>query len=1027
MNSEDAKRKLTAILSADVQGYSRLMGDDEQATVEAITAYRKIMTDLISGHHGRVVDAKGDNVLAEFSSVVDAIQAAVEIQKQLKLKNAGLPENRRMAFRIGVNLGDVIEKGDTIYGDGVNIAARLESLADGGGICISGTAFDQVGKKLPLGYKYLGEQKVKNIEKPIRTYKVLLEPEAAGKVIGEHRRLKLWHWTAIFGLIVLVVVAGSLTFWELYVRPDVAPASIEKMAYPLPDKPSIAVLPFRNMTGDERQDLFCDGLTESLMMALSKIPQLFVIAQHSIFSYKGKPVEVRQVSEELGVQYVLEGSVQKANEHVRVTVQLIDALKGHQLWAERFDRKFKDFFSLLDDITKRIITSLQVELTTGESARVYARGTENLDAYLKASEALWNLTRGSKEGLTKANRLAEEAIALDPKFPTAYFVLGSTHMMSALTGFSSNPKASLEKATELLKEAIKLDGFLAIAHATLGYTLAMLKDYDAAVAQSEKAYALAPNSSHVLFLYGTILLTVGKYQEAVSPLEEALRLEPIPPNSRLRSLGCLYGWGLGQYQKAIEYMERAVQREPKDILSWIILTSLYSMANREEDARESAGEVLKINAKFSINKYILAISFKDSATKTRIAQALRKAGLPENPSLPLPDKPSIAVLPFVNMSDDPEQEYFSDGISEDIITALSKTSKLFVIARTSSFRYKGKEKDIRQIGRELGVRYVLEGSVRRSGDSLRITAQLIDTKTGNHLWGHRYERGLKDVFALQDEITMKIITSLQVTLTEGEQARLLTKRIGDLNLYFKSLELRSLWDKGTKESHIRFGQIAQEVIDMAPDSEVGYRSLAWHYWWLAAMGKSPKESFSKAFKLAQKALSMDNSDPFVHCLLGTLYLYMRQYEKAIAAGKRSVELEPNGAMVHGLLGMTLSFAGRPDEAIAHLKEGIRLNPFPPYWYFMRLGQAYTQKGEYEKALSQYKNAIKCSPDAVAPRAHLAGVYVLLGRQEEAGNEAKKVLELHPDFSMEQIAKSLPFKDEAYLKTFVEAIQKAGLK
>ena len=358
MTTEDVKRKLSAILSADVQGYSRLMGDDERATVETITAYRRIMTDLIQGHHGRVVDAKGDNVLAEFSSVVDAIQCAVEIQKELEVKNADLPEHRRMAFRIGVNLGDVIEKGDTIYGDGVNIAARLESLAEGGGICISGTAFDQVGKKLPLGYKYLGEQTVKNIEKPIRAYKVLVEPEAVGKVIGEKPRLKMWHWTAIFGLMVLIVVVGALALWEFYVRPDVAPASVEKMAYPLPDKPSIAVLPFDNMSKDPDQDYFSDGITEEIITALAKVPDLFVIARNSTFTYKGKPVKIQQVAEELGVQYVLEGSVRKSEDRIRVTAQLIDALDGKHLWAERYDRPLKDIFAVQDEITFKILACI---------------------------------------------------------------------------------------------------------------------------------------------------------------------------------------------------------------------------------------------------------------------------------------------------------------------------------------------------------------------------------------------------------------------------------------------------------------------------------------------------------------------------------------------------------------------------------------------------------------------------------------------------------------------------------------------
>jgi len=387
MTTKDVKRKLTAIFSADVQGYSRLMGDDEGATVETITAYRKIMTDLIQDHYGKVVDAKGDNVLAEFPSVVDAIQCAVEIQKELVVRNADLPEHRRMEFRIGVNLGDVIEKEDTIYGDGVNIAARLESLAEGGGICISGTAFDQVGKKLPLGFEYLGEQTVKNIEKPIRVYKVLVDPEAVGKVIGENRRLKMWHWTAIFGLAVLLIVGGALTLWELYVRPDIAPASIEKMAYPLPDEPSIAVLPFDNMSKDPEQDYFCDGITEDIITALAKVPGLFVIARNSTFTYKGKPVKIQQVAEDLGVRYVLEGSIRKSEDKVRVTAQLIDAITGKHLWAERYDRPLKDIFAVQDEITFKILESLHIKIDGDDVTRSCAAGTDNIDAYLKVASS----------------------------------------------------------------------------------------------------------------------------------------------------------------------------------------------------------------------------------------------------------------------------------------------------------------------------------------------------------------------------------------------------------------------------------------------------------------------------------------------------------------------------------------------------------------------------------------------------------------------------------------------------------------
>ena len=300
MAEEKKKRKLTAIFSADVEGYSRLMADDEEATVNTINDYRKVMTDLIQRQDGRVVDAKGDNVLAEFPSVVDAVRCSVEVQQKLKEKNANLPEHRRMEFRIGVNLGDVIEEGETIYGDGVNVASRLEALAESGGLCISGTAFDQVRDKLDLGYEYLGEQSVKNITRPVRAYKVLMEPEYARKVIDEKRpKPRPWRMAVVTTLTIILV--GALAFWVFYLRqPPIERASLKKMAFPLPDRPSIAVLPFDNIGEDADQEYFTDGLTEEIITALSKVPQLFVIARNSTFTYKGKPVKVKQVAEEFG-------------------------------------------------------------------------------------------------------------------------------------------------------------------------------------------------------------------------------------------------------------------------------------------------------------------------------------------------------------------------------------------------------------------------------------------------------------------------------------------------------------------------------------------------------------------------------------------------------------------------------------------------------------------------------------------------------------------------------------------------------
>jgi adenylate cyclase len=1028
MATDDVKRKLTAIFSADVEEYSRLMEEDELATVETLTSHKEIMRKLIRQYRGRVVDSTGDNLLAEFASVVDAVQCAVEVQQVLSAKNEALPENRRMNFRIGINSGDVIEEGELIYGDGVNVAARVESLAEGGGISISGTAYDQLGKKLPLGYEYLGEQSVKNIEKPVRVYRVLTEAEAAGKVIGEVRpKTKQLRGAAIGGIVVLILVVGALAIWNFYLKPDVEPASVEKMAFPLPDEPSIAVLPFANMSGDPQQEYLSDGFTEQIITGLSMVPRLFVIARNSTFTYKGKAVKVQQVAEELGVKYVLEGSVQKSGNRVRITAQLIDTTKGHHLWAERYDRNLSDIFALQDEIAKKVITALQVKLTEGEKARLLAKGTENLEAYLKFLQGYEHYRQRNPDDLILARQFFGEAIALDPEYGAPFIYMGAIHLTEVRQGLSKSPQKSINQAFELAQKALSLDELNPAVHNLLGWGYLNKRQYEKSIAACERALALSPNHMDSLFWQGVALSVTGRPHEAIPYFERALRLNPLDPAPSLFGLGDTYRI-MGRYEEAIPKLEKALIHKPKHFGVLLNLAACYSELGREEEAHAIVEQLLKLNPKFSLERFAKRM-LNRGAVKERYLAALRKAGLPETPPLPLPDKPSIAVLPFVNMSGDPEQEYVSDGISEEIITALSKTPKMFVIARTSSFRYKGKEVDVRTVGRELGVRYVLEGSVRRSEDQLRITAKLVDAKTGSHLWAERYDRKLKDIFAIQDEITMKIITAMQVKLTEGEQIRVWAKKTKNLDLYLKRMEALAIWNKGTKESLIRVSQLAQELVDMAPESAFGYRMLGWYHWGLAFTGASPspRESIARAFKLAQKALAMDESDSLSQTLLGNVYLMMRQYEKAIAAGERAVALNPNGAFEHGLLGNTLSFADRPDEAIDHLKQGIRLNPFPEYWYFLFLSRCFRQKGQYEKALKAVKKALHRNPDALANHAVLAVIYILLDRQEEARAAAKKVLEIDPNYSVERALKAWPLKNQADLKLVFASLRKAGLK
>ncbi|MGB6282219.1 MAG: adenylate/guanylate cyclase domain-containing protein, partial [Syntrophobacteria bacterium] len=378
MATQDFKRKLTAILSADAKGYSRLMAENEEATVRTITAFREIVTEVVQKHRGRVVDSPGDNILAEFASAVDAVRGGVEIQEELKARNAELPENRRMEFRIGINLGDVIHEEERIYGDGVNIAARVEGLAEGGGICISGTVYEHIKNKLALGYQYLGEHSVKNIPEPVRVYRVLMDPEAIGKVIGEKRVVPRRGQRVVIAVaIVFLLAVGGVIYWRA-ASPPVEVASVEKMAFPLPDKPSIAVLPFDNMSNDPKQEYFSDGITEDLITDLSKISGLFVIARNSTFTYKGKAVKVQQVAEELGVRYVLEGSVRKERETVRINAQLVDATTGHHLWAERFDGTFADIFALQDRFTRKSVAALALKLTGDEQRKLTFRYTDNV-------------------------------------------------------------------------------------------------------------------------------------------------------------------------------------------------------------------------------------------------------------------------------------------------------------------------------------------------------------------------------------------------------------------------------------------------------------------------------------------------------------------------------------------------------------------------------------------------------------------------------------------------------------------------
>ena len=633
MATEDFKRKLTAILSADVKGYSRLMGEDEEATVRTITAHRKVITSVIQKYRGRVVDSPGDNILAEFVSVVDAVQSAVEIQEVIRAKNAELPEERRMEFRIGINLGDVIQEGERIYGDGVNIAARVEGLAEPGGICISGSAYEQIENKLALGYEYIGEHTVKNIVKPIRAYRVPVRPGAAVSTVRTEKRdgLKQRRRAAVATVVVLLLLVAGVVIWKSYMKTPAPPgeiASVEKMAFPLPDRPSIAVLPFNNLSGDPSQDYLSDGTTENIITALSKISNLFVIARNSTFTYKGKTVKVQEIAEDLGVRYVLEGSIQKAGERMRITAQLVDGLTGRHLWAERYDRQIGDIFALQDDITNQVVTALEVKLTEGEAARISRRQTDNTEAYELFRRGLELYRQGTKTDNEHARRIFEKAVALDPGFADAWCFLGYTHQDDWYFGWSTNAPQSLERAAELAHKAQALDDASPCPYMLLETIHLWRRDYDRAIAYGEKAVALEPNHADATLQLARTLTYAGRPEETIELTQKAMRLSPYYPDWYLGVLGTAYRL-VGDYDEAIAAYDKRRERNPYSTMPYLGLALVYSEVGRDEEAKAATAEVLKRNPEISLNQVRNRLPYKDPAEVDRILAALRKAGLPD--------------------------------------------------------------------------------------------------------------------------------------------------------------------------------------------------------------------------------------------------------------------------------------------------------------------------------------------------------------------------------------------------------------
>jgi adenylate cyclase len=583
------QRRLAAILAADVVGYSRLMEADESGTLTRLRALRRDIIDpSIAKHSGRMVKLMGDGALVEFASAIDAVTCAVEIQKNVREHNTAEAGDSAIWFRIGINVGDIIVDGDDIYGDGVNIAARLEGLAEPGGIFISRTAADQVRDKVPIRIEDRGDFTVKNITRPIQVFCVIADGRA-------------------------VVTASSVAQAE-------PPGP--------PKKLSIAVLPFANMSGDTEQEYFADGISEDIITALSKLSQLFVIARNSSFTFKGKNVNVQEVGKSLGVRYVLEGSVRKSGNRVRITGQLIDATTGGHLWAERFDRDLTDIFAVQDDVTQQIVAALALNLTEGDQQRIETEHTDNLEAYdcfLRGREQWRRLT---KEATIEARELLQRAIGLDPKFAPAYAFLAVTHGLDYINRWSASPANSLQQAEEAATRAVALDDRYPYAHWALGVVNVYLRRHDVAISEAKRSISLAPNLAEGHENLGNALHYSGRSEEALGCFDRAMALNPHYPDVFLHFQAQAL-FQLGRYDEAIASLKRRIVRNPGTDVSRVLLAASYGHLGRFAEAREQWQEVFRVNPDYSLEHRRKVLPYKNPEDFELVVDGLRKAGLVE--------------------------------------------------------------------------------------------------------------------------------------------------------------------------------------------------------------------------------------------------------------------------------------------------------------------------------------------------------------------------------------------------------------
>lgn len=622
MSAEHVERRLTAILAADIAGYSRLMGNDEEGTLAQLKAHRRALVDQkINEHRGRIVKTTGDGMLVEFASVVEAVRCAVEIQRGMAERNVAAPAGQRMEFRVGINVGDIIIEGDDIFGDGVNVAARLEGLAEPGGICVSGRVQEDAQGKLDIAFEDIGEQKLKNIARPVRAFRVRLDATAAPRLVRWRR-----GWSVALAVMILLTVGalwiGVGSEWKFL--SILHPGDQSTKSAEVGTKPAIAILPFLNQSDDSTREYFADGLTQDIINALGRFSALTVMSWNAVFPYKGKPASPEEIGRALAVSYLVEGSVRQTGDRVKVIAQLVDTRPGRVLWSASFEEAMADVFALQDDIVTRTVRALAIRVTQIEQNREFAKPTDNLAAYdyvLRARPALQHPTYANN---VEARALLRHAVELDPNYAAAYAALAETYHLAASMGWAESPTASLSRAEELATKALSLDDSEVRAHIILGHIHLFHQRYNEAQAEIERAIEINPNDAHGLAGRGTILLWLGQTDAAIEALEQAQRIDPDLDTVDRFALGLAY-YLKRRYDAAIEQAELNLRTTAGANFSRILLAAAYAQDHRPEDAARVVTMIRRIDPTFDPQEF--GTKFISSGDLEHLREGFRKARL----------------------------------------------------------------------------------------------------------------------------------------------------------------------------------------------------------------------------------------------------------------------------------------------------------------------------------------------------------------------------------------------------------------